>query len=379
MKIAETRAAGSGGGGGGRGRGDGARRRATRRRTGAGCAGCFSRRGSAAEVPEGMDPDPVRRIRTRPRTPGPEIGRYVSVLWEDDGAWYDAIVTEFANDRHTLRPGGRYRGDLGPASRAQTVVPRGRLRRAGADPAARRPAGLDEAGEVRRRRERLHGSVRAKQATAGNHDARRRRGAANAEDVMETDDAGERKRHACRACLRNGVVAEDTKFGKKCPFHLQYAKPEAVSRVHGERRERHKEELRRNKPRRRRRRRDERPPWRRRKSSASKTGFPWKIGRLARSRRRVPNRGGRGLERRGRRSGTHRGGEHSRGSGKPAAVVLSVSEKLTNFPRIITVITPTVRHRSLSPQGGHLGAPTPRWSAPRRCWRRSARRRGWRR
>jgi hypothetical protein len=32
--------------------------------------------------------------------------------------------------------------------------------------------------------------------------------------------------------LRNGVVAEDHfKFGKKCPFHPQYAKPESGSRV----------------------------------------------------------------------------------------------------------------------------------------------------
>ena len=54
--------------------------------------------------PRGWTLIPSGRIRTRPRTPGPEsVGRYVRVLWEDDGAWYDAIVTEFANDRHTLR------------------------------------------------------------------------------------------------------------------------------------------------------------------------------------------------------------------------------------------------------------------------------------
>ena len=81
---------------------------------------------------------------------------------------------------HASVSGGRYRGDLGPASRAQTVVPRGGLRRAGgrADPAARaRARGAGRAGgEVRRRRERLHGSVRAEtEATAGGGDARRRR------------------------------------------------------------------------------------------------------------------------------------------------------------------------------------------------------------
>ena len=149
--------------------------------------------------------------------------------------------------------------------------------------------------------------------------------AANAEDAAETDDAGERKRHACRACLRNGVVAEDHfKFGKKCPFHPQYAKPEAVSRVPRENEEKEKDT------------KEELPAKREaredvadavaseRASSAAPENRDASEDRVFRDGRaadrygpagvRVPNRGGRGLERRGRRSGTHRGGEHSRRS-----------------------------------------------------------------
>ena len=52
--------------------------------------------------------------------------------------------------------------------------------------------------------------------------------AENVADAAETknaaDDAGERKRHACRVCLKNGVVSVDhAKFGKRCPFHPQFS------------------------------------------------------------------------------------------------------------------------------------------------------------
>ena len=45
-----------------------------------------------------------------------------------------------------------------------------------------------------------------------------------AETKNAADDAGERKRHACRVCLKNGVVSVDhAKFGKRCPFHPQFS------------------------------------------------------------------------------------------------------------------------------------------------------------
>ena len=206
-----------------------------------------------AEVPEGMDPDPVRPDPDPPADPpGPEsVGRYVRVLWEDDGAWYDAIVTEFANDRHTLRYLAddtvetldlrRERKRWCPAE--DYVAPAG----APIPPPEREPAGLDERGV--KSGEDASGStvlfVRKPKRPRASTTPDAVAVAANAEDAAETDDAGERKRHACRACLRNGVVAEDHfKFGKKCPFHPQYAKPEAVSRVPRENEEKDtKEEL----------------------------------------------------------------------------------------------------------------------------------------
>ena len=206
-----------------------------------------------AEVPEGMDPDPVRPDPDPPADPpGPEsVGRYVRVLWEDDGAWYDAIVTEFANDRHTLRYLAddtvetldlrRERKRWCPAE--DYVAPAG----APIPPPEREPAGLDERGV--KSGEDASGStvlfVRKPKRPRASTTPDAVAVAANADDAAETDDAGERKRHACRACLRNGVVAEDHfKFGKKCPFHPQYAKPEAVSRVPRENEEKDtKEEL----------------------------------------------------------------------------------------------------------------------------------------
>ena len=203
-----------------------------------------------AEVPEGMDPDPVRPDPDPPADPpGPEsVGRYVRVLWEDDGAWYDAIVTEFANDRHTLRYLAddtvetldlrRERKRWCPAE--DYVAPAG----APIPPPEREPAGLDERGV--KSGEDASGStvlfVRKPKRPRASTTPDAVAVAANAEDAAETDDAGERKRHACRACLRNGVVAEDHfKFGKKCPFHPQYAKPEAVSRVPRENEEKEKD------------------------------------------------------------------------------------------------------------------------------------------
>ena len=212
------------------------------------------------EVPEGMDAAAGPGSRCAPGEaaaaaaedtaedpPGAEtVGRYVRVLWADDGAWYDAIVTKFANDRHTLR----YLADDTVETldlRAERkvwcpaedyVTPAG----APIPPPAREPAGLDERGVksgedasgstvlfIRRPKRREEaGATRAVGADAvgaldwdPNPEA-----APGAAATGAADDSGERKRHACRVCLRNGVVGEDHfKFGKRCPFHPQHVKP----------------------------------------------------------------------------------------------------------------------------------------------------------
>ena len=212
------------------------------------------------EVPEGMDAAAGPGSRCAPGEaaaaaaedtaedpPGAEtVGRYVRVLWADDGAWYDAIVTKFANDRHTLR----YLADDTVETldlRAERkvwcpaedyVTPAG----APIPPPAREPAGLDERGVksgedasgstvlfIRRPKRREEaGATRAVGADAvgaldwdPNPEA-----APGAAGTGAADDSGERKRHACRVCLRNGVVGEDHfKFGKRCPFHPQHVKP----------------------------------------------------------------------------------------------------------------------------------------------------------
>ena len=176
--------------------------------------------------------------------PGAEtVGRYVRVLWADDGAWYDAIVTKFANDRHTLR----YLADDTVETldlRAERklwcpaedyVTPAG----APIPPPAREPAGLAERGVksgedasgstvlfVRKPKRLCEDAGAARVVGADADGALVGDGAPDATKQSAADDSGERKRHACRVCLRNGVVSEDHfKFGKRCPFHPQHAKP----------------------------------------------------------------------------------------------------------------------------------------------------------
>ena len=170
--------------------------------------------------------------------PGSEtVGRYVRVLWADDGAWYDAIVTKFSNDRHTLR----YLAD----DTVETLDLRAERKRwcpaedyvtpAGASipPPAREPAGLDERGV--KSGEDASGStvlfVRKPKRLAVVAEATEAEAVADAAETKNAgDDAGERKRHACRVCLRNGVVSVDhAKFGKRCPFHPQFSGGNRVS------------------------------------------------------------------------------------------------------------------------------------------------------
>ena len=188
-----------------------------------------------AEVPEGMDAAAsasAEESALEEDPPGSEtVGRYVRVLWADDGAWYDAIVTKFSNDRHTLR----YLAD----DTVETLDLRAERKRwcpaedyvtpAGAPipPPAREPAGLDERGV--KSGEDASGStvlfVRKPKRLAVVAEATEAEAVADAAETKNAaDDAGERKRHACRVCLRNGVVSEDhAKFGKRCPFHPQFS------------------------------------------------------------------------------------------------------------------------------------------------------------
>ena len=190
-----------------------------------------------AEVPEGMDAAASASAEesasaSEEDPPGSEtVGRYVRVLWADDGAWYDAIVTKFSNDRHTLR----YLAD----DTVETLDLRAERKRwcpaedyvtpAGASipPPAREPAGLDERGV--KSGEDASGStvlfVRKPKRLAVVAEATEAEAVADAAETKNAgDDAGERKRHACRVCLRNGVVSVDhAKFGKRCPFHPQFS------------------------------------------------------------------------------------------------------------------------------------------------------------
>jgi hypothetical protein len=189
-----------------------------------------------AEVPEGMDAAAAASASASEEDPpGSEtVGRYVRVLWADDGAWYDAIVTKFSNGLHTLK----YLAD----DTVETLDLNAEQKRwcpaedyvtpAGAPipPPAREPAGLDERGVKScedatgstvlfvRKPKRLEPVVaEATEAEAQTLDAAETKNAA-------ADIAGERKRHACRVCLTNGVVSQDhAKFGKRCPFHPQFS------------------------------------------------------------------------------------------------------------------------------------------------------------
>jgi len=193
-----------------------------------------------AEVPEGMDAAAAASAEISSASeedpPGPEtVGRYVRVLWADDGAWYDAIVTKFSNDGlHTLK----YLADDTVetldlrleqkrwCSAEDYVTPAGFP----IPPPAREPFGLDERGVksceeatgstilfVRKPKRREEVVAEATEAEAQTLDAAETKNAA-------ADLAGERKRHACRVCLKNGVVSSDhAKFGKRCPFHPQFS------------------------------------------------------------------------------------------------------------------------------------------------------------
>ena len=192
-----------------------------------------------AEVPEGMDAAAAASAEfssaSEEDPPGSEtVGRYVRVLWADDGAWYDALVTKFSNGLHTLK----YLAD----DTVETLDLNAEQKRwcpaedyvtpAGfpIPPPAREPAGLDERGVksceallsgstvlfVRKPKRREEVVAEAAEAEAQTLDA--------AETKNAADDAGERKRHACRVCLKNGVVSVDhAKFGKRCPFHPQFS------------------------------------------------------------------------------------------------------------------------------------------------------------
>jgi hypothetical protein len=192
-----------------------------------------------AEVPEGMDAAAAASAEfssaSEEDPPGSEtVGRYVRVLWADDGAWYDAIVTKFSNGLHTLK----YLADDTVetldlrleqkrwCSAEDYVTPAGFP----IPPPAREPFGLDERGVKSgedatgstvlfvRKPKRLEPVVaEASEAEAQTLDAAETKNAA-------ADIAGERKRHACRVCLTNGVVSQDhAKFGKRCPFHPQFS------------------------------------------------------------------------------------------------------------------------------------------------------------
>ena len=190
-----------------------------------------------AEVPEGMDAAAAAEFSSASEEdpPGSEtVGRYVRVLWADDGAWYDAIVTKFSNGLHTLK----YLADDTVetldlrleqkrwCSAEDYVTPAGFP----IPPPAREPFGLDERGVKSgedatgstvlfvRKPKRLEPVVaEATEAEAQTLDAAETKNAA-------ADIAGERKRHACRVCLTNGVVSQDhAKFGKRCPFHPQFS------------------------------------------------------------------------------------------------------------------------------------------------------------
>jgi hypothetical protein len=190
-----------------------------------------------AEVPEGMDAAAAAEFSSASEEdpPGSEtVGRYVRVLWADDGAWYDAIVTKFSNGLHTLK----YLADDTVetldlrleqkrwCSAEDYVTPAGFP----IPPPAREPFGLDERGVKSgedatgstvlfvRKPKRLEPVVaEASEAEAQTADAAETKHAA-------ADIAGERKRHACRVCLTNGVVSQDhAKFGKRCPFHPQFS------------------------------------------------------------------------------------------------------------------------------------------------------------
>jgi hypothetical protein len=190
-----------------------------------------------AEVPEGMDAAAAAEFSSASEEdpPGSEtVGRYVRVLWADDGAWYDAIVTKFSNGLHTLK----YLADDTVetldlrleqkrwCSAEDYVTPAGFP----IPPPAREPFGRAERGVKSgedatgstvlfvRKPKRLEPVVaEATEAEAQTLDAAETKNAA-------ADIAGERKRHACRVCLTNGVVSQDhAKFGKRCPFHPQFS------------------------------------------------------------------------------------------------------------------------------------------------------------
>ena len=160
---------------------------------------------------------------------GPEsIGRYLRLLWDDDGAWYDAVVEGFDSHKneHTVRylaDSTKETLDLGNermtwVARSEYVTPSGSL----IPVPEREPVGLQFRG-VRSGATTLF-VWRPKQTVAVEEVT----AAATSAPVPSAGDTHgdgetERKQHACRKCLENGVVSADHgKFGKKCPFHPEF-------------------------------------------------------------------------------------------------------------------------------------------------------------